>query len=185
MLLLLLLFSCFLAFFVCLFVFLMIFWTTQEVNKNSVHPNKICLCAVWVGCVCHSRLGCDSKGDIHSSKVKYMVKRGKPYIWVPENDTHNVVSFLLCLGGVIYWDNCDFEGVPFVACPLFASRFWSKVKIAAQDLWHFVVLIYWTRWYVAPLVSLVKQAEFCSLECENCFSCCTNRHEISPASNFT
>ncbi|KAL3717798.1 hypothetical protein ACJRO7_003014 [Eucalyptus globulus] len=31
-----------------------------------------------------------SKGDIHSSKVKYMVKRGKPYIWIPENDMHNV-----------------------------------------------------------------------------------------------
>ncbi|XP_056169492.1 uncharacterized protein LOC115682254 isoform X2 [Syzygium oleosum] len=31
-----------------------------------------------------------SKGDIHSSKVKYMVKRGKPYIWVPETDMHNV-----------------------------------------------------------------------------------------------
>ncbi|KAK3407602.1 hypothetical protein EUGRSUZ_J00020 [Eucalyptus grandis] len=31
-----------------------------------------------------------SKGDIHSSKVKYMVKRGKPYIWIPENDIHNV-----------------------------------------------------------------------------------------------
>nr|XP_043634461.1 uncharacterized protein LOC122605567 [Erigeron canadensis] len=31
-----------------------------------------------------------SKEEIYSSKVKYFVKRGRPYIWVPENDLHNV-----------------------------------------------------------------------------------------------
>lgn len=31
-----------------------------------------------------------SKGDIYTSKVKYMIKKGRPYIWVPEKDLHNV-----------------------------------------------------------------------------------------------
>ncbi|KAJ1443161.1 heme oxygenase HugZ-like superfamily [Sesbania bispinosa] len=35
-----------------------------------------------------------SKGDIHTSKVKYMLKRGQPYIWVPENDLHNVNTII-------------------------------------------------------------------------------------------
>lgn len=35
-----------------------------------------------------------SKGEIHSSKVRYFVKRGKPYIWVPQNDMHNVNTMI-------------------------------------------------------------------------------------------
>lgn len=35
-----------------------------------------------------------SKGEIHSSKVKYFVKKGKPYIWVPEDDLHNVNTII-------------------------------------------------------------------------------------------
>jgi len=35
--------------------------------------------------------GCLSKGDVYTSKVKYILRRGKPYIWVPEKDLHNVV----------------------------------------------------------------------------------------------
>lgn len=31
-----------------------------------------------------------SKEDIHTSKIKYICKRGKPYIWVPEKELHNV-----------------------------------------------------------------------------------------------
>ncbi|XP_061997764.1 uncharacterized protein LOC133715325 [Rosa rugosa] len=31
-----------------------------------------------------------SKEDIYTSKIKYICKRGKPYIWVPENELHNV-----------------------------------------------------------------------------------------------
>ncbi|KAL8102984.1 uncharacterized protein LOC141676672 [Apium graveolens] len=31
-----------------------------------------------------------SKGEIYTSKVKYFIKKGKPYIWVPEKDLHNV-----------------------------------------------------------------------------------------------
>lgn len=32
-----------------------------------------------------------SKGEIYTSKVKYFLNKGKPYIWVPEKDFHNVV----------------------------------------------------------------------------------------------
>ncbi|KAG9444937.1 hypothetical protein H6P81_016277 [Aristolochia fimbriata] len=35
-----------------------------------------------------------SKGDIHSSRVKYFFKRGKPYIWIPEGDLHNVNTMI-------------------------------------------------------------------------------------------
>ncbi|RDY08015.1 hypothetical protein CR513_07801, partial [Mucuna pruriens] len=35
-----------------------------------------------------------SKGDIHTSKVKYIVRRGQPYLWVPENDFHNVNTII-------------------------------------------------------------------------------------------
>ncbi|KAM7270688.1 hypothetical protein ACFE04_029902 [Oxalis oulophora] len=31
-----------------------------------------------------------SKDDVFSSKVKYFVKKGKPYLWVPEKELHNV-----------------------------------------------------------------------------------------------
>ncbi|KAL3838234.1 hypothetical protein ACJIZ3_022825 [Penstemon smallii] len=36
----------------------------------------------------------DSKEEIYSSNVKYFVKKGKPYIWVPENDLHNVNTII-------------------------------------------------------------------------------------------
>nr|POE57373.1 hypothetical protein CFP56_47999 [Quercus suber] len=35
-----------------------------------------------------------SKEDIYTSKVKYILKRGKPYIWVPEKDLHNVNTII-------------------------------------------------------------------------------------------
>ncbi|EPS60454.1 hypothetical protein M569_14350 [Genlisea aurea] len=35
-----------------------------------------------------------SKGDIYSSKVKYFVCKGKPYIWLPEEDLHNVNAII-------------------------------------------------------------------------------------------
>nr|GEU74400.1 L-ectoine synthase [Tanacetum cinerariifolium] len=31
-----------------------------------------------------------SKEEIYSSKVKYFVQKGRPYIWVPEIALHNV-----------------------------------------------------------------------------------------------
>ena len=43
-----------------------------------------------------------SKEDIYTSKVKYILKRGKPYIWVPEKELHNVVGFSLCCCFVIH-----------------------------------------------------------------------------------
>ncbi|KAE8671980.1 Prenyltransferase family protein [Hibiscus syriacus] len=35
-----------------------------------------------------------SKGNIYTSKVKYIVKKGKPFIWVPEHDLHNVNTII-------------------------------------------------------------------------------------------
>ncbi|TKY64874.1 hypothetical protein E2542_SST07725 [Spatholobus suberectus] len=35
-----------------------------------------------------------SKGNIHTSKVKYIVRRGQPYLWVPESDLHNVNTII-------------------------------------------------------------------------------------------
>ncbi|XP_077232858.1 uncharacterized protein LOC143872518 [Tasmannia lanceolata] len=35
-----------------------------------------------------------SKEDIHSSRVKYLFKRGKPYIWIQEDDLHNVNTII-------------------------------------------------------------------------------------------
>ncbi|KAK2413441.1 hypothetical protein P8452_59084 [Trifolium repens] len=35
-----------------------------------------------------------SKGDIHTSKVKYILRRGQPYLWVPENDLHNMNTII-------------------------------------------------------------------------------------------
>ncbi|KAB1217900.1 hypothetical protein CJ030_MR3G014690 [Morella rubra] len=35
-----------------------------------------------------------SKEDIYTSKVKYIVRRGKPYLWVPEKDLHNVNTII-------------------------------------------------------------------------------------------
>lgn len=38
-----------------------------------------------------------SKESIYTSKVKYILKKGKPYLWVNEKDMHNVVRFSLRL----------------------------------------------------------------------------------------
>lgn len=35
-----------------------------------------------------------SKDDIYSSKVHYMFKRGKPYIWIQEGDLHNMNTII-------------------------------------------------------------------------------------------
>ncbi|KAL1806109.1 hypothetical protein ACET3Z_029177 [Daucus carota] len=35
-----------------------------------------------------------SKGEIYTSKVKYFIKKGKPYLWVPEEDLHNVNTII-------------------------------------------------------------------------------------------
>ncbi|XP_058739386.1 uncharacterized protein LOC131611362 [Vicia villosa] len=35
-----------------------------------------------------------SKGDIHTSKIKYILRKGQPYLWVPENDLHNMNTII-------------------------------------------------------------------------------------------
>ncbi|EXB58118.1 hypothetical protein L484_026317 [Morus notabilis] len=35
-----------------------------------------------------------SKGNIHTSKVNYILRKGKPYIWIPEKDLHNVNTII-------------------------------------------------------------------------------------------
>lgn len=35
-----------------------------------------------------------SKAEIYTSKVKYFLRKGKPYIWVPEKDLHNVNAMI-------------------------------------------------------------------------------------------
>ncbi|ANM63974.1 hypothetical protein AT3G04020 [Arabidopsis thaliana] len=32
----------------------------------------------------------DKASIIHTSKIKYVMRRGKPYLWVPESEPHNV-----------------------------------------------------------------------------------------------
>ncbi|KAL9230561.1 hypothetical protein vseg_005898 [Gypsophila vaccaria] len=52
---------------------------------------KNILASNWQGHL--NTIKADSKGskqDIYTSKVKYLFKRGKPYIWIPESDLHNV-----------------------------------------------------------------------------------------------
>lgn len=49
----------------------------------------------WQGKLCTIKADAKgSKGEIYSSKVKYIVKKGKPYIWVPEKDTHNLNTII-------------------------------------------------------------------------------------------
>lgn len=38
-----------------------------------------------------------SKEEIYTSKVKYFVKKGKLFIWIPEKDFHNVVQIVLSI----------------------------------------------------------------------------------------
>ncbi|KAK9741373.1 hypothetical protein RND81_03G101000 [Saponaria officinalis] len=67
----------------------------MKVSKSNVltiaSKCKNILASNWQGNL--NTIKADSKGskqDIYTSKVKYLVKRGKPYIWVPEKDLHNV-----------------------------------------------------------------------------------------------
>lgn len=64
-----------------------------------------------------------SKEDVYTSKVKYILRRGKPYIWVPENDLH-------CVNTII-----DERGSFAVTSPFpgpLASLFRSMKKIPAR-----------------------------------------------------
>ncbi|KAK9913484.1 hypothetical protein M0R45_037298 [Rubus argutus] len=58
--------------------------TFSEKCKNILSSN-------WRGQL--NTIKADAKGskeDIYTSKIKYICKRGKPYIWVPEKELHNV-----------------------------------------------------------------------------------------------
>ncbi|KAJ4719860.1 FMN-binding split barrel [Melia azedarach] len=62
--------------------------TLAEKCKNIVAAN-------WQGHL--NTIKADAKGskeDIYTSKVKYILRRGKPYIWVPEKDLHNVNTII-------------------------------------------------------------------------------------------
>ncbi|KAF8683692.1 hypothetical protein HU200_044622 [Digitaria exilis] len=43
------------------------------------------LCCLWGALMC-------SKGEIHTSRVHYMIQKGTPYLIVPENDLHSIVK---------------------------------------------------------------------------------------------
>lgn len=52
---------------------------------------KNILASNWQGNLNTIKADCKgSKQEIHTSRVKYLVKRGRPYIWVPEKDLHNL-----------------------------------------------------------------------------------------------
>ncbi|KAK3034389.1 hypothetical protein RJ639_033660 [Escallonia herrerae] len=56
---------------------------------------KNILAANWQGSL--NTIKADAKGskdEIHTSKVKYFVKKGKPHIWVPEKDLHNMNTII-------------------------------------------------------------------------------------------
>ncbi|KAG8390876.1 hypothetical protein BUALT_Bualt01G0129200 [Buddleja alternifolia] len=62
--------------------------TIAEKCKNILASN-------WKGSL--NTIKADAKGskeEIYTSKVKYFVKRGKPYIWVPEKELHNVNTII-------------------------------------------------------------------------------------------
>ncbi|XP_071738731.1 uncharacterized protein [Rutidosis leptorrhynchoides] len=68
-------------------------------RKNTVltvaEKCKTILASNWQGTL--NTVKADAKGskeEIYSSKVKYFVKRGRPYIWVPEDDLHNVNTLI-------------------------------------------------------------------------------------------
>ncbi|XP_024983210.1 uncharacterized protein LOC112519361 isoform X2 [Cynara cardunculus var. scolymus] len=63
---------------------------------------KTILSSNWQGTL--NTVKADAKGskeEIYSSKVKYFVKKGRPYIWVPEGDLHNVPPNRIALIGEV------------------------------------------------------------------------------------
>ncbi|XP_009357716.2 uncharacterized protein LOC103948409 [Pyrus x bretschneideri] len=67
----------------------------MKANKATVltfaEKCKSILSSNWQGQL--NTIKADAKGskeDIYTSKVKYICKRGKPYLWVPEKELHNV-----------------------------------------------------------------------------------------------
>lgn len=60
-----------------------------------------------------------SKEEIYTSRVKYFVKKGRPYLWVPEKELHNVVEPLLWMCWRFGWYLIFLKRVgfdAFIAC---------------------------------------------------------------------
>ncbi|KAF5733820.1 hypothetical protein HS088_TW16G00261 [Tripterygium wilfordii] len=67
----------------------------MKANKRTLltlpQKCKSILASNWIGHL--NTVKADAKGskeDIYTSKVKYILKKGRPYIWVPEKELHNV-----------------------------------------------------------------------------------------------
>ncbi|XP_071724344.1 uncharacterized protein [Rutidosis leptorrhynchoides] len=68
---------------------------TKPAVLNLAEKCKNILASNWQGQL--NTVKADAKGSkegIFSSKVKYFVKRGRPYIWVPEKEQHNVNTII-------------------------------------------------------------------------------------------
>ncbi|KAL2526439.1 hypothetical protein Adt_11493 [Abeliophyllum distichum] len=56
---------------------------------------KDILASNWIGSLNTIKADANgSKGEIYTSKVKYFIRKGNPYIWVPEKDLHNVNTII-------------------------------------------------------------------------------------------
>ncbi|KAM1126038.1 hypothetical protein ACFX2B_040765 [Malus domestica] len=87
----------------------------MKANKATVltfaEKCKSILSSNWQGQL--NTIKADAKGskeDIYTSKVKYICKRGKPYLWVPEKELHNV--------NVVVDERCSFAVTNPIPGPL-------------------------------------------------------------------
>ncbi|CAO2826111.1 unnamed protein product [Amaranthus hypochondriacus] len=71
----------------------------MKANKSTVftiaEKCKNILASNWQGIL--NTIKTDSKGskpEFYSSRVKYLLNKGKPYIWIPEKDLHNVNTII-------------------------------------------------------------------------------------------
>lgn len=67
----------------------------SKIGLTLAEKCKTILSSNWQGHL--NTIKADAKGckdEIHSSKVKYISKKGKPYIWVPEKDMHNLNTII-------------------------------------------------------------------------------------------
>lgn len=85
---------------------------------------KNILASNWQGNL--NTIKADSKGskqEIHTSRVKYLLKRGRPYIWVPDKDKHNL--------NTVVDERASFSVATPYPGPL-ASRFKAMKKLPAR-----------------------------------------------------
>lgn len=74
-----------------------------------------------LGCMHLCKIVGFSKEEIYTSKVKYFIKRGRPYIWVPEKDSHNVVCFQFSLSSYDFFPYFNWLEVS-ICVPIFRLR---------------------------------------------------------------